>query len=377
MMLFAAVEEYNGKFHCFPRSLFPNRSLTQLRTRYHNVLAQRNKTDSWSVQDDTRLMSFVTQHGASQWLNCATFLGNHSRTSCRTRFLVIKKFLEQNPNAKVEDLPRRRSKKVPVVTSDNWAQRLQEWQEDPESLVTAEQIKGSRVRKPKSKKAKIDRIAETTTKLSKVDIELGEFFKYSYNLALTLPTIFPLPKDAHNLAYVVRTLRFKPPIRPSLLQNISMPIELLKCYNVMMRNLPDEKCDSKRSLLAPNWSTMMGFRAMCILSGDCRKQGKEAPLFDYKESAPPIQLFRQRLRTLFYRTTLLSRLESQLFSDLPAALVSLPRPTQDYAKLGINVLLNDPEPEPKKNLKSEPLSEDEMMNLNTVKQEVETEYIVP
>jgi len=122
---------------------------------------------------------------------------------------------------------------------------------------------------------------------------------------------------------------------------------------------------------------MMGFRAMCILSGDCRKQGKEAPLFDYKESAPPIQLFRQRLRTLFYRTTLLSRLESQLFSDLPAALVSLPRPTQDYAKLGINVLLNDPEPEPKKNLKSEPLSEDEMMNLNTVKQEVEMEYIVP
>lgn len=134
-MLFAAVEEYNGKFHCFPRSLFPNRSLTQLRTRYHNVLAQRNKTDSWSVQDDTRLMSFVTQYGASQWLNCATFLGNHTRTSCRTRFLVIKKFLEQNPNAKVEDLPRRRSKKVSLVNSDNWAQRLQEWQEDPESLV--------------------------------------------------------------------------------------------------------------------------------------------------------------------------------------------------------------------------------------------------
>jgi len=38
--------------------------------------------------------------------------------------------------------------------------------------------------------------------------------------------------------------------------------------------------------------------------------------------------------------------------------------------------LNDPEPEPK-NLKSEPLSEDEIMNLNTVKQEVEMEYIVP
>nr|XP_017007360.2 LOW QUALITY PROTEIN: snRNA-activating protein complex subunit 4 [Drosophila takahashii] len=377
MMLFAAVEEYNGKFHCFPRSLFPNRSLAQLRTRYHNVLAQRNKTDSWSVQDDTRLMSFVTQHGASQWLNCATFLGNHSRTSCRTRFLVIKKFLEQNPNAKVEDLPRRRSKKVPVVTSDNWAQRLQEWQEDPESLVTAEQIKGSRVRKPKAKKARIDGKADTATRLSKVDIELGEFFKYSYNLPLTIPTIFPLPKDAQNLACVVRALAYKPPIRPSLLQNICMPNELLRCYNNMMRNLPDEKSDSKSPLLPPNWSTMMGFRAMCILSGDCRKQGRETNNLDYNETAPAIQLFRQRLRALFYRTTLLSRLESQLFSDLPAALVSLPRPTPDFASMGINVALSSPEKSPNKNLKSEPLSEDEMVTMNTVKQEVEMEYIVP
>ncbi|XP_043656454.1 snRNA-activating protein complex subunit 4 [Drosophila teissieri] len=372
MMLFAAVEEYNGKFHCFPRSLFPNRSLTQLRTRYHNVLAQRNKTDSWSVQDDTRLMSFVTQYGASQWLNCATFLGNHTRTSCRTRFLVIKKFLEQNPNAKVEDLPRRRSKKVSLVNSDNWAQRLQEWQEDPESLVTAERTTGTRVRGPKSKKAKIEQ--ECSSKLMKVDIELCEFFKYSYNLPLTTPKTFPLPYDLINLAYVVRALAYKPPIRPSLLQNIFMPNELLKCYNSMIRNLPDEKGDLKSPLLPPNWSTMMGFRALCILSGDCRKKGTEVRGSDYNESAPPIQLFRKRLRALFYRTTLLSRLESQLFTDLRSALVSLPRPNPNYAKLGTHVLI-DPEPEPQNDLKSEPLSEDEV--INTVKQEVEMEFIVP
>ncbi|XP_016973189.2 snRNA-activating protein complex subunit 4 [Drosophila rhopaloa] len=375
MMLFAAVEEYNGKFHCFPRTLFPNRSLTQLRTRYHNVLAQRNKTDSWSVQDDTQLMSFVTEHGASQWLNCATFLGNHSRTSCRTRFLVIKKFLEKNPNAKVEDLPRRRSKKMSVITSENWAQRLQEWQEDPESLVIAEQIKGSWKRRLTSKKTKLDLQAENSSKLSKVDIEFCKFFMYGYNLPLTLPTIFPLPKDAYNLAFAVRALAYKPPIRSSALQNISMPNDLLKFYNIMIRKLPDEKCDSKSPLLSPNWSTMIGFRAMCILSGDCRKHGPEAQPFEYNKSAPPIQLFRQRLRALFYRTTLLSRLESHLFSDLPAALVALPRPTPDFVKMGTNITLTNPEPELKKSLKSEPLSDDEF--IGTVKQEVELEYIVP
>lgn len=374
MMLFAAVEEYNGKFHCFPRSLFPNRSLTQLRTRYHNVLAQRNKTDSWSVQDDTRLMSFVTQYGASQWLNCATFLGNHTRTSCRTRFLVIKKFLEQNPNAKVEDLPRRRSKKVSLVNSDNWAQRLQEWQEDPESLVNDDRPKGTRVRGPKSKKARIERQAESFSRLSKVDIEFCNFFKFSYNLTLSTPKTFPVPKDVYNLAYVIRALAYKPPIRPSLLQNIFMPNDVLKCYNSMIRNLPDEEGDMKSPLLPPNWSTMMGFRALCILSGDCRKD-TETRSFEYNESLPPIQLFRKRLQALFYRTTLLSRLESQLFTDLPSALVSLPRPKHDYAKMGTHVELIDPEPAPQNDLKSEPLSENEV--INTVKQELEMEYTVP
>ncbi|XP_017081921.1 snRNA-activating protein complex subunit 4 [Drosophila eugracilis] len=375
MMLFAAVEEYNGKFHCFPRTLFPNRSLAQLRTRYHNVLSQRNKTDSWSVQDDNRLMSFVTQYGPSQWLNCAAFLGNHSRTSCRTRYLVIKKFMEQNLNAKVEDLPRRRLRKMSVVNSDNWAQHLQEWQEDPESLMTAQRTKRSQVREPRAKKARTERKEDNSTLLSKVDIEFIEFFKYSYKLPLTIPTIFPIPKDVYNLAHVVRALAYKPPIRPSLLQTISMPNKLIKSYNIMMRNLPDENCDLKSPLLPPNWSTMMGFRAMCILSGDSRKNDSKAKDFVYDESAPPIQLFRQRLRALFYRTTLLSRLESQLFLDLPAALVSMPRPSPDYAKMGTNISLLDHEPEPKNNLKSEPLREDEI--INTVKLEVEMEYIVP
>lgn len=111
LMLFSAFEQYNGKFNCFPRTLFPNRSLAQLRTRYHNVLAQRNKTDSWSVEDDSKLIKFVSEHGTSQWVNCANHLGNHTRTSCRTRFLVINRFVEQNPHAQISDIPRRKTNK--------------------------------------------------------------------------------------------------------------------------------------------------------------------------------------------------------------------------------------------------------------------------
>ncbi|KAH8383903.1 hypothetical protein KR009_011188 [Drosophila setifemur] len=375
MMLFAAVEEYNGKFHCFPRTLFPNRSLAQLRTRYHNVLAQRNKTDSWSVLDDTRLMEFVTEHGTSQWLNCATFLGNHSRTGCRTRFLVIKRFLEQNPSARVEDLPRRRSKKVSVITSENWAQRLQEWQEDPESLARTEQMQKT-LKKTSRRSAKKPKIGEDVSKIGKLDKDYREFFKYSYNLQVKAPVIFPMPTDVGNLAHAARALAYNPPVRPDPLQTVSMPKELQKCYNTWMRDLPYEKKDAKSPLLPPNWSTMMGFRALCILSGDCRKQGRQAEKKSDLEVAPPaIQLFRQRLRALFYRTTLLSRLEPQLFAHLPTALENLSRPVPDYAEMGVILPSLDPEQESTGDLKTEPMSEDEMMG--NVKQEVELEYILP
>ncbi|KAH8347131.1 hypothetical protein KR059_005607 [Drosophila kikkawai] len=382
MMLFAAVEEYNGKFHCFPRTLFPNRSLAQLRTRYHNVLAQRNKTDSWSVQDDTRLMNFVTEHGPSQWVNCATFLGNHTRTSCRTRFMVIKRFLEQNPSATVEDLPRRRSRKVSVVTADNWAQRLEEWQKDPTSLVDAdEKDKFSRLYKPKAKRPKREKShSESEARMAKIDLDFRDYFKYAYKLAILHPAVFSLPRDSQNLSHAARALAYKPPNRPITLQSIALPKELIKTYNGMMRNLADDKLnDSKGPLLPPNYSTMMAFRSICILSGEARKQDTESEsqtFNDYDESSPPIQLFRQRLRALFYRTTLLSRLESSLFTNLPTALTEHPRPAANYIELGSSLTLNEVVPESKSCLKSEPLSEDEIMG-PTVKQEVEPDYIVP
>ncbi|KAH8277339.1 hypothetical protein KR026_009229 [Drosophila bipectinata] len=366
MMLFAAVEEYNGKFNCFPRSLFPNRSLAQLRTRYHNTLAQRNKTDAWSVEDDNRLMEFVTENGTSQWLSCATFLGNHSRTSCRTRFLVIKRFLEQNPTASVEDLPRRRSRKVASVTAENWAQCLQEWQEDPDSIAKMEIKPKSRAKRPKITKP-------DNPKMGKVEAEFHDYFKYGYNLQLLTPVTFSLPKDKTNLAYAAKALSYYPPVRPQPLLGASMPEELQESYNQMIGELPKERILLKSTLLPPNWSTMMGFRALCILSGDCRKMPEKELV--YNESDPPIQLFRQRLRALFYRTTLLSRLESQLFTQLPSCLRALPRPTPKFVQMGENI--NCAYNTPKENLKSEPLSEDETAVTVTMKEETEVEYIVP
>lgn len=348
LMLYAAYEEYNGKFNCIPRTLFPNRSLAQLRTRYHNVLAQRNKTDSWSVEDDSKLMSFVTAHGTSHWLNCANHLGNHTRTSCRTRFLVIKRFLEQHPDATIEDLPRRKTNKKAPVTAENWAQRLQEWKEDPGSLTDTD------TQQPKAKRAK--RTNSYVSTLRGVDIHIYEYFKYAYNLRLQSPAApMPLPRDVRNLHFVANALSFRTTTvtkTSKLVQSVSLPKQLNRTYSNMLQQLAPStsSCeDSEPTLLPPSWSTMMGFRSICILSVHCRNQSEKtlrhSPTTDYDESHADVQLFRQRLRTLFYRTTLLSRLETSVFEQLPAALMQSPRPDVDY-------MATEKSPTKKRNTKS-------------------------
>ncbi|XP_034488399.1 uncharacterized protein LOC117792384 [Drosophila innubila] len=331
LMLFSAFEQYNGKFNCFPRTLFPNRSLAQLRTRYHNVLAQRNKTDSWSVEDDSKLIEFVSKHGTSQWVNCANHLGNHTRTSCRTRFLVINRFVEQHPNAQISDIPRRKTNKKAQVTADNWTQRLEEFNEDPDSLLSMDVTQQN----PKPKKIKQEALSYADT-LRGWDLRIYDYFKFAYNLNLrSAPTPVPLPRDARNFYAVANALSFRPPATGNrLIESFSLCRQLSRCYNKMLCQLPPPPNDMKATptdqLLPPNWSTMMGFRSICIWHC-CNQATSVQSTFNYDESHPAVQLFRQRLRTLFYRTILLSRLETTEFAQLPEALMQQPRPVPNCA----------------------------------------------
>lgn len=127
-MLLAAVKEYGTKFACIPKTLFPNRSTVQLRSRYNNTIKDRHKYQPWTVEDDRRLVEFVTQHGTSAWLECERFLGNkHSRISCRTRFCTIQKHLKKHPNSDIESVPRRKQYTYAHdVTSENWCKKVLE-----------------------------------------------------------------------------------------------------------------------------------------------------------------------------------------------------------------------------------------------------------
>ncbi|XP_030374013.1 snRNA-activating protein complex subunit 4 [Scaptodrosophila lebanonensis] len=318
IMLYAAVEEYNGRFYSIPRSMFPKRSLTQLRTRYFNVLAQRHKTDSWSIEDDKKLIDFVAKNGQSAWLDCAEHLGNHTRTSCRTRFLVIKRYLERCPNAKVEDIPRRRPHKNTIVTQENWAQRLEEWRQDPKSL------------EPQKKRMKVENIWEKQMPKG-IDLQVYDYFKYGYNLQLDYHPKVTLPKDNVNLCQVISTLFFNPPDPGAFkkIRSTGVPAPLCRCYTQMVRELQLPLLEPKTQVLPPNWSTLMGFRTLCIVSSFFGLE--EEPQVDlvYDECTPAVQLFRQRLRALFFRVALLTRLSPNHIEGMSTYLEALPKPVNE------------------------------------------------
>lgn len=120
----AAVQEHGYNFREFPTNLLPGRNIRQLRNRYNNVLKHVGKRDHWTEDHDNKLMQLVDELGTSNWLEVSKRISNHSRISCRQRYMTIKKFLDKHPNSSVSDVPRRKKAFSSNVTTENWMETM-------------------------------------------------------------------------------------------------------------------------------------------------------------------------------------------------------------------------------------------------------------
>lgn len=123
-VLMAAVKEYGQNFHNFPTNLLPGRDTVQIRSRYNNVLKHVGKREHWSLEHDITLNELVAKYGESNWAKIAQEIRFHNRTSCRSRYTTIVKFLKKHPNSKIEDVPRRKRAFSTNVTADNWMETI-------------------------------------------------------------------------------------------------------------------------------------------------------------------------------------------------------------------------------------------------------------
>lgn len=123
-ILMAAVKEYGQNFNNFPVNLLPGRSAVQIRSRYNNVLKHVGKREHWTLDHDIHLMELVAKYGESDWARISEEIRFHNRTSCRSRYTTIVKFLKKYPKSKIEDVPRRKRAFSTNVTADNWMETI-------------------------------------------------------------------------------------------------------------------------------------------------------------------------------------------------------------------------------------------------------------
>lgn len=414
--MIAAVKEYGTKFNCIPRTLFPNRSLVQLRAHYKNVLAKRHNHHPWTLEDDIKLMDFVTEHGTKEWLQCENYFdGKHSRTSCRTRFLTIKRHLDKNPDSSLQDIKRKQQgPKHNAINIENWKEKVEELSTNPEGVDLSkksdnkkieekvkkskkvqksnnekrERTKSTKFKKPaeeikQTKEEIMEPIVEiiqpaeqqityyensiNNTEQSLLDVDETQLNKLEIqpieeNLQINENTLTSkmvtkrkarnkTPKDKH-----ITEKLYIPTLRANALRNYhyfryayNLKMQQHPCDNIQVINndfsvtlsalnpqfpfllenyefdcnIPEQIQEKIRTSsaqlstieklqrLPPNWSTAMGFRALCIQTANVTSY-PAAEQMQTVNVNPYVAQFRQRLRTLFYSTALLSRLNPSM-----------------------------------------------------------------
>ncbi|TMW51949.1 hypothetical protein DOY81_002939 [Sarcophaga bullata] len=343
LLLIAAVNEYGTKFNCIPRNLFPNRTVVQLRGRYLNTLSKRHKCEPWTLEDDMLLINFVTEYGVKEWKKCEKALnGKHTRISCRTRFTVIKRYLEKNPEASIESIPRKNNRKNNTINIVNWKDKLEELSTNQKEQNYDDEKEETKVKIPKNvdpplklKLEKADKEAKDKKRINQIPsaemvaakrkkiapeklyisrlrpngIRNYNFFKYAYNFKLNNYLCDNVQLNSANLSIVMSALN--PQISVSLQTcelDTSMPAQLSKSLKTVTPIIPSIR---QIQHLPSNWSTAMGFRALCIHTADSDlKNFPSLPVINDTHSH--IARFRERLHVLFYSTALLSRLEPSM-----------------------------------------------------------------
>lgn len=182
-ILMAAVKEHGFNFRDFPTNLLPGRSNRQLRNRYNNVLRHVGKREHWTEDHDIKLVQLVDELGTANWLEVAKRIAFHSRTSCRQRYMTIKKFLDKNPNASIWDVPRRRKAFSTNVTADNWMETMLSNHAMRDAAFAG--LAGAGATEPTQSPVAAQKPATTTASRAIImkanERKLFEYLKYGYN----------------------------------------------------------------------------------------------------------------------------------------------------------------------------------------------------
>lgn len=262
--LMAGFKEFGSNFHKY-RKLLPGRTTLQIRNRYNNVLQYVGKRANWTPEDDAILMDHVAKFGTSNW-TIAALLKHHTRTSCRSRYTAITRFLKKNPGSGLENVPRRNVRMSSEVTSDNWV----------EKIIEAKQASFNQ--------RKI---------LSEQNRKFYNYFKYSFSYQFQIDQSAPTPTTDKTMA-MCRALNCRMCPLDDLL------LTALPAATINLKHLDDMEMSGDTALPVDR-NTAILLRGLSIMFPDdltsSEREEVKTPICH-----PAIDLFRRRFVTLLKNT---------------------------------------------------------------------------
>ncbi|XP_058061239.1 uncharacterized protein LOC131211682 [Anopheles bellator] len=322
-LILAYVEQYGTDFKSFPEvALLPGRTVRQVYARYKNTLSYVNKRASWSLAEDERLMRYVepflADGGAHKisWSDCATALGNHSRLSCRTRYYTIERFLTKHPNAKLEDVPRRDTKKLSsAVTDKNWRQTIYD-------IRSSNPAAGAR------------QFCDTLANISERKLYEQMMFSFRYKFGYRLDVssrrkhvyagtkmLLHLLEGFYRQVECSKVEACNVPLNKTevstLFTVIQSPLDWPRLVATLRSNLALRTTDPFVCRFPPSYNTVVGLRGVCLNASYEQNEGRtETRNQELKRMRAPdkqlfdesIARFEERFRMIFHWTILLTML---------------------------------------------------------------------
>lgn len=286
--------------------MLPGRTRVQIRNRWINVLRYENQQAQWvwTQEMDGRLLELVQELGEKNWTEVTKRLGSHTRTSTRSRYIRIQKFLRANPTATWQQMTRRTVYRATTVTPSNWMDTLIQLkqQEQQKQLESADQPDWHR--------------------------ELCNYLRYAYHLRLR-PLVQPMALTTECTQAVCRVLHTQVcPVDYKLLHataNDTINMRYLDALDGELSARP--LADGETVVLPASWCTALLLRGLAVMFpevsvvarsedaegekgvGSCGKSNSTVALLHRPpvESADALALFRLRLRALLLNAAVMSR----------------------------------------------------------------------
>lgn len=296
-ILMAALLQYGDQISDLPPNILPGRTMQQVRHRYNNVLKHAGKLSDWTMEEDQELMRLTGEKGLDQWSEIAKVIGNHTRQSCRQRYLTLKKYLDKNPKNTVENAPRKKRNREGHVSADNWF----------EYYVTElnSDAKTGEVMNRKSKAAD-NKFYEKLTKIKQIYFD---FFKTSYYYEYGTSSNHTISLNTG--IFLINFLNYRSKsiddISTDTYSHLSESEKSLIGFNGNIK----VKENKNIQFVPPNLSTLLLARGLCLEFNPQRivdqKVGRRRRKIE--QTSPACTLFKYRLAALITLPLLLSRLQ--------------------------------------------------------------------